>query len=82
MANLNLYKISDILIPNTNKIKSWQHINYEATGTIKKGATLTWYKILAQHLHNTNTKFDNNFSITKHKPITTKRSKLEWIYDF
>src|SRR5688572_14310241 len=81
MARLCLYHISDILQPHSNTIKTWQQLNYEKNGKIKKGAKPNWYKILEQHEWPQECSFtDNTRSITK-QPISYKKNRHEWVYD-
>src|SRR5205814_5282352 len=70
------------IVPGLNIPKSWQYINYERTGHIKKGRPPSWYTTLANHIS------QNPPSTTKtplsnvHKPLSHKKNKLQWTYDF
>ena len=82
MSELGILQDVDMTVPGLNIPKSWQHINYECTGHIKKGRLPSWYTTLANHIS------QNPPSTTKtplsnvHKPLSHKKNKLQWIYDF
>src|SRR5947199_616017 len=82
MSELRILQDADMTIPGLNIPKSWQHINYERTGYIKKGKPPSWYTTLANHIS------QNPPSTTKtplsniHKPLSHKKNKLQWTYDF
>src|SRR5436853_3959824 len=59
-------------------------INYERTGKIRKGAAPKWFNIIHTHVSNIdpNQRIASNTYTTSVLPISHKRNKLEWIFDF
>ena len=70
------------MIPGLDITKSWQHINYEKTGHLKKGKPPKWYNILTDHIANNLPLSCPTSSTNSHKPLSHKRNKLQWTYDF
>src|SRR2546423_14829362 len=82
MSELGILQDADMTVPGLNISKSWQHINYERTGHIKKGRPPSWYTTLANHISQNPPSITKTLLSNVHKLLSHKKNKLQWTYNF